>query len=150
MATKKTKKTKKTNEAFDLNRLRGPLVGLGIGIIVLVLIADPIGLSAKGFSNGQILAGLFGALLIVMGGLGHRVAGAYQGLALMLLNTIVVLLVIEIGAGVLSYAISRGSDDDPGSDPRLSQPYYADQEWSAAYWNDFSAAEKFAYAPYVV
>jgi lysophospholipase L1-like esterase len=124
--------------------------GVGAAILVLSLLADVIGLSAPGFSTGQILASGVGGVLIVVGLLGKRSVKVYQSVAVMLLNTLVLLLLIEIGAGLFSKAISLGSEDDTETDPRISQPYYANQEWSAAYWSEFSAASKFAYAPYVV
>jgi lysophospholipase L1-like esterase len=114
------------------------------------MLADPLGLSAPGLSGGQVLVTGFGSLLILFGGLGRRVVGLYQGAALMLLNTLVFLLLVEVGAGVFSKLISLDSDDASTDDTRISQPYYTDQEWSAAYWNEFSTAEKFDYAPYVV
>ena len=136
--------------AFDPQKLRRPVFVLGLLMAALALLADPLGLSSAGLSSGQLLVAGVGLLLMLVAVLGQRVVSAYQGLALLLLNTLVLLVLIEIGAGVISYAISLGGDDEADPDPRISQPYYADQEWSAAFWNDFSAAEKFAYAPFVV
>ena len=94
-----------------INRVRIGLVVTGGVLLVGALLADPLGLSAAGFSRGQGLIAL-GALLMLGGAaLGNRVADVYKTTAILLLNTLVLLLLIEIGAGFVSRIIS---DSDSG------------------------------------
>jgi hypothetical protein len=122
---------------------------LGVLIIGLVLLADPLGLSGRGFSRGQLLVLLVGVSLVILGGMRERIVKVYQTIAILLLNTIVLLIILEISAGVLSWVISTDEDTAPPANFKLNLSYYQSQDWSRQYWREFNAAEKYRYQPFV-
>ncbi|MCS6834767.1 MAG: GDSL-type esterase/lipase family protein [Anaerolineae bacterium] len=79
--------------------------------------------------------------------------GAYSTLAIILLNTLLLLLLAEVGARLL-LALQPNAD---GEEQRIAafkadmlrQHYYYSQAWAAAYWDEhFLVANTWAYAPY--
>jgi lysophospholipase L1-like esterase len=118
------------------------------------LLADLLGISGAGFSRGQALIALVGLVLLLIGALGNRVVDAYKTVAILLLNTLVLLLLIEIGAGVVSRIISQ-AEDNPGAvlaDPRLELSYYQEQDWSSQYFLEVAEIENLtsAYRPFTL
>jgi lysophospholipase L1-like esterase len=67
-----------------------------------------------------------------------RLLAVWRGLGLLLMNTLVLLLFIEIAAGGVSWFISEPEDVPDILDSNVrdwrSLPYYADQPWAADYW----------------
>ena len=91
-------------------------------------------------------------------GVGRWLGGAYRNVALMVLNTGLLLLLVELGAS----AVARWSSicDEPGSkvDPLTQGPvrpeslsFYTSRPWGLAFWQEHRATESVdKYAPYVV
>jgi len=136
------------------NRARTPLLIAGGILLAGALLADPLGISAEGFSRGQILIALVGLLVLVTAALGERVVDVYKTTAILLLNTLVLLLFIEIGAGVISRIISEPEEvqEAAQNDPRQDVSYYRAQDWSSQYFLEVAALESLAnvYRPFTI
>jgi lysophospholipase L1-like esterase len=69
----------------------------GILAVLVSILANPLGLSVGGrISWNQITIALFGLALILVSVLGRRVTKVWKGLAIILLNTLVILVVIDL------------------------------------------------------
>lgn len=83
-----------------------------------------------------------------------RAARLYSTIALLLLNTLVLLLLIEAGAGILLRLSSReeaplAEQVEAFKQKQLSLSYYQAQDWSRAYWDEHMiAADHWDYQPY--
>jgi lysophospholipase L1-like esterase len=87
-----------------------------------------------------------GLVILVFAMLGPRSGRAYRGLALILLNSVVVLVVIELGAGAVMTVLSgdnpqaqpqaEGNTGPPAPAPQSS--YYTAEPWGARYWKELS------------
>jgi lysophospholipase L1-like esterase len=77
----------------------------------------------------------------------QRLGRWYQVTAVLILNTTLLLLVVEGVAGLLLPGIQNYVSS---ADPRSQLAYYAEQEWGATYWQEFSAVSRRFYEPYVV
>jgi lysophospholipase L1-like esterase len=84
----------------------------------------------------------------------------YKVAAIVVLNTLVLLVAIELLAGAVINIVNL-----PGIKDLISEitghpndliafyeglPYYADKDWSPAYWNELKSAVKKTYSPYVI
>jgi lysophospholipase L1-like esterase len=119
-----------------------------------------------------MLAGLFiaplrallitgGIVLLLVGVCGNRLGEAYRGTAIVLLNTLLVVVTLEVLAGA---ALTVGTSDPvrdvvmrvakmPNDLIRhhyLTIPYYERHEWSAGYWREHGESLRKRYEPYVV
>lgn len=115
-------------------------------MIVAAFLADWLGYGDTGsFGTGQFLLTLMGLIVLLVGLLGERFFALYRDAATILLNTLVLLALVELVAIVIGRtAFQRkhtGIQD---------LPYYAAQDWSEAYWREANAAENYRYEPYVV
>ncbi len=90
--------------------LRAASLCLGFLMIAVAFLSDRTGLSAQGgLSRNQIGFLLIGLAFVSAGLLGRRFPGCYRGIALFLLNTLVVLVLLEVVALVLLKAINPES-----------------------------------------
>jgi hypothetical protein len=122
-----------------------PIIGISGAFISAAFIVDWIGLSAPGkFSLGQIVLVVIGLLILVIGVLGRRIATVYRGAAILLLNTIVILVCLELAAAVTIKIL----DQFPSTPaPETQLPYYRSQVWSKEYWREFDKAQSSMYVP---
>ena len=131
-------------------RWRLVLMGLGALAVVIGIAAD-----AGSLNRLQALVILFGLILLAVGWLGQRTWKVYRGLGLVVMNTLVLLLVIEIGAGGVAFFISDDGTNDAtdilDSNVRdwRALPYYADKDWAADYWAE-AANLTVRYEPYLM
>lgn len=80
----------------------------GVSLIILSLLANSLGLSISGgFSRNQIFIAGSGLILILAGVIGRKFVSVYKGGALILLNTLVVLFVLEVLSLVLLKLMDR-------------------------------------------
>ena len=88
----------------------------------------------------------------------QRIIRIYRTLAILLLNTVMVVVLVEIGATVL-LALSSGESAEPPlaeqietfKQKQLSLSYYRDQEWSRAYWDEhMQVVDHWDYSPYII
>jgi lysophospholipase L1-like esterase len=82
--------------------------------------------------------------------LGSRIAGVHRALALVLLNSILVIAALEL----VAIAITR-LNWVPDRRAELfaryrAVPFYRDQPWSERYWDEAPRAERYRYVPYVL
>lgn len=120
---------------------------VGVALLLGGLFADTLGLSASGTSTGPFLIMLVGGFMLLVGLLGKNFASFYKGLGLILLNTLVFILLIEIGFGVIAKLIS--AEDEPEVTGWRSLSYYHDKEWGNAYWDEDNISREFVYDPFV-
>ncbi len=131
------------------------LAALGSGsLAVLVLAADRLHLSAPGFSRGQALLFLLSVIGLVMSLAGRQFGSWYKELAFQLLNTVLLLVLIEIAAGGISKLISLDSqeEENPIVDERQLKHYYQEVEWGIPYWQEeyYVVNNRLLYHPYTV
>ncbi len=82
--------------------------------------------------------------------LGTRFVAFYKGTAIVLLNTLLLLAVLEL----LAIAAFRSGLIQPPHEARkeayLDLAYYESQDWSATYWQEAYFAESYRYEPYLI
>lgn len=139
-----------------LDRLRLVAAVGGMVMVVVALAADRLGLDHDpSFGTGETLLFGTGAVVLVAAVLGRRLPAAWSGLALMLFNTAILLLVVELGLIALRTVGGLRYDDDRGvldqlTDHYLDLPYYQGRPWAADYWRENSAARlRTDYHPFV-
>lgn len=76
------------------------------------------------------------------------VAALYRGLALVVLNTLLLLAGLELAASWLSARLVARAVEE-STRLRVAHPYYRQQPWAETYWNESNAALHARYAPYV-
>lgn len=132
-------------------------------IFISGLLSYQIGLSASpGFSAGKAALLAAGLILLLVGALGRKTIEAYKAAALILLNTLVLLITIELGLGVvarLSDFFAQPSETPVErdlryvNDGRENLPYYQTQDWSKDYWREYHAAwdnRQLPFEPYLI
>jgi hypothetical protein len=130
--------------------LRTTLVVTGCAVTIIALLADRLGFGDPGgLGTGQLLLALVGLFLGLAGLLGKRIASLYRAVALILLNTVVLLGALELGTIVFfrSGLLPAYRGIMVGY-PEL--PYYAAQDWTEVYWQEAKLSERYRYQPYVV
>jgi lysophospholipase L1-like esterase len=121
------------------------LILVGATIVVLAIFADKLGYGDPGrLGVGQLLLALAGLVVALTGLLGKRILELYRGVAILLLNTLVLLAILELGAIV----IARGHQAAESAGIE-KLPYYAAQDWTEVYWREAKLAENYRYKPYV-
>jgi hypothetical protein len=112
--------------------------------MVLAIFADKLGYGDPGsLGVGQLLLALVGLAVALIGLLGKRIVELYRGLAILFLNTLVLLAVRELAAII----IARSSQNYNPEIQRL--PYYSNEDWTETYFQEAFAAKDFRYKPYV-
>lgn len=132
--------------------LRRLSAGLGTGLVLFSLLADPLGISAAGFSTGQGLLAVIGVTLLVLGVLGARTVAIYQTLGVLFLNSILLVVMVEILFGGIAWIISRNNTAEESNsliDRFLVLPYYQAQPWSEVYWNESAMTQIMPFSPFV-
>lgn len=143
-------------------RPRGTLLvamaGAGVGLVLVALVPDWVGLGRPGLGRGQVaLLGLAALAILGAGFLRvaptsrlrpavRRLGSGYRVLASALLTTVLLLSAVE--------AVGRWVIDNPRFAPSLNRegrarlPYYRDQPWTDRHWREFRLAERTRYSPY--
>ena len=122
------------------------LILIGVGFVLVALLADRFGYGDDtGFGVGQLLLGLLGIALLLVGYYGRNFLSIYRGAALVFVNTLLLLGFVELGAIAVSRTFQQA---------KLSGfqdlPYYAAQDWTKAYWGEEKSARGYRYKSYVV
>jgi hypothetical protein len=91
-----------------------------------------------------------GLFLHLSGAAGKRIKALYQGTAIILLNTALLLACLELAASVIAGLGLVPSYWDVTLARYLELPYYREQEWAEAYWHEAKSAEAYQYHAYVV
>lgn len=77
----------------------------------------------------------------------ERVSRWYQGLAIFVLNTLLLLLLVE---GISSVLLPLTQSYFSPPDPRSQLTYYAQQDWGKTYWQEFASVSRQLYEPYLI
>ncbi len=123
---------------------------VGVALIVVAVSADALGHGRPGdFGRGQWIALLAGAMVVAFAIAGlKRFVTWYRSAALILLNTILLLVCLELAAIV----IARSGLLEPTT--RLPEyrklDFYRNQTWGDALWDEAARAEQYQYAPYTL
>ena len=144
-----------------MKRLRSFAAALGGIAILVALLADLLGISSPGaFGRDQLLLCLFGGMLLLAGLLGRSFARVYRDAALIAVNTVLLLLAVELSAvvGLRAHDLFAAASVDRNdwrteAYPSVSHQatYYDEQPWSAEYWRDYRRAwMSLDYRPYVI
>jgi lysophospholipase L1-like esterase len=130
---------------------RAVVVAVG-ALVIVVAVRSGI---ASGLGRVEVLLALVGLIIALVGVLGPRTATAYRGAALILLNSLVLFVVLELGASIILYAIApstgggQPAQRDPDAIPDPTSPYYDGQPWAEPYWTEMKELES-RYHPYVL
>src|SRR5262249_37333718 len=73
----------------------------------------------------------------------------YRAIAILALNTIVIVVGLNAAATVMLATRSNLSQETSG-DPRQYSSYYRSQEWAGQFWREFSLARKQQYQAFTV
>lgn len=130
--------------------------GIGLALVTIGVLGDfLISGAGWGFGTSQLVVVFLGALVLVAAWLGRRLAAVYRGVALLLLNTLVLLLVVEVFAAAILAILTIVQ---PGADAgaaaargRRNLTYYTSREWGATYWDEYARVSSHTtYRPYVI
>lgn len=120
------------------------VVGAALGLTAIF--ADQLGLGESGSVGvGQVILGMTGLGLMLVGILGSRFVNFYRGSAMVLLNTILLLAILELCAIVVGRLVLRTEE------VRIEAlPYYASKDWTDQYWYEARTSLRYRYEPYVL
>lgn len=139
------------------------LIAIGTGLALVGIFAHPIGVSASpGVSTGKLLLVLVGIGLVSVGLLRETIVAVYKTIAILLLNTVVLLGLVEAALFIVSSStglfrneketdareISRFVDGEP-----LLLSYYQSRDWARQYVEEYDrawTARNLRYVPYVI
>lgn len=125
------------------------LMGAGGILAILAIFAHKIGISTHGFGYGQFLLLFFGILLFLAGASGRRFSKIYKGIALIIINTMVLFLLVELVSSFVLKIQAVQSKPVQASIPLI--PYYASQSWSSEFWQEWDELdERENYQPWVI
>lgn len=126
--------------------LQAVIIVGGAAMIIFAFLADLLGYGSSGsLGIGQILLLIIGLLFVIAGLLGKRFSFYYQKSATVLLNTIVIIILVELVAIFLGRTLFK-----PKQAEVLNMPYYSVQEWSNVYWEEAGRSHEVEYEPYVI
>jgi lysophospholipase L1-like esterase len=135
-------------------RIRSAAVLLGLAVIAVAVWGHHVGLGS-GSTMGRVrwLVLLVGLGIVAAGVLGPRIVAAHRAIAIVLLNTLIALIGLELASAVGLALVGRsaptqtfGWTRDNAESPKAS--YYASQPWAEAYWDEFELAYQHTYHPY--
>ncbi len=152
------------NRARSARRARSVLVLLGLLLALGSLFAYELGISAsRGFSPGKAILLAFAAILLSVGILGHRAPRLYVSACVLLVNSLVLLALVEVGWLVLARLrdfLPRPETPLPRAERtqyidrgREDLPYFQQQDWAKTYWREYREAwdeRPREYRPYVI
>ncbi len=119
---------------------------VGGSLIIIAFLIDRLGYGDPGnFGVGQFLLVIVGLVVFLTGLLGKRIVNFYRGVALILLNTFVLLACLELGAIIVARSFQQVKSAEI-----QNLPYYAAQDWTQVYWQEAKLAENYAYEPYTI
>ena len=137
----------KLRKFFSPLWLRRFIFSMGLLLILLAFAADWLGIGdAARFGRNQLFSLVIGLFAIAIGFLfrpedmrdlksfGVRLLALYKGAAILLLNTMVLIIMLEMGAFVIIRSLNKANSPD---NPPVSRPVRA---WEAAYWPELNAS----------
>ena len=119
---------------------------LGGILIVFAFLADLLGYGDVGsFGIGQIFLVIAGGIVFLLGVFGKRFIHIYRDIAVVFLNTLILIVLLELGAIIIGRLSFRDRQADIEN---LS--YYTEQDWSKIYWDEAGRSLGVQYQPYIV
>lgn len=129
--------------------LRRATSALGVLVCTGAVLVDRLGGGTSGIGATQLLVLGLGLLLVAAAWLGPRAPAAYRGLGLLLLNTLVVLVLVDLAAIV---ALRATPAADPAAELRqryTDASYFRDKPWAETLQTEtWTAAAGRPYAPF--
>lgn len=130
--------------------LRLLVVGTGGAMFILALSVDRLGYGTPGsFGVGQFLLALLALTVILVGLLGKRMVDLHRAVAIILLNTLLLVGFLELGSIIIQRLEFFPSSREQTLRKYPDLPYYRKENWSAQYWYEARRAENYRYEPYV-
>lgn len=122
------------------------LIAIGGILIVFAFLADLLGYGDAGsFGIGQLFLAMAGGLVFLLGVFGKRFIQIYRDIAVVVLNTFVLIALLELTAIVIGRFSFRERQADIAN-----LPYYAEQDWSKVYWDEAGLSLGVQYQSYIV
>ncbi len=141
-----------SGDTLSERTVRRAFLGLGALLLVVALLPELGNLPEVQIGRSQGVLLTISLLAMTAGMLGNKRVAAYRGTALVVLNTIVALAFVEVGATAVEMVL--GSDEGPAAvefEVARANPYFADKPWADAFWEEEKASmgpER--YHPYVI
>ena len=104
--------------------------------------------SSPGIGTAQWVGIVFGIVTISIGILGSRFGRLYQQFSVLLLNTIIILVVLEVGSMLILNRINQSGRLTP-DEKLLGLEYYQNQDWYPTYLQEASQISS-SYYPYLI
>jgi len=82
--------------------------------------------------------------------IGHWIVNSYKAVAILTLNTLILLVCLELAATVVAKIWKEPKPAGDEEAPRAHVSYYASQAWAEQYWKEFSLSRPQLYRPYVL
>jgi len=129
---------------------------IAAGLVGLALFADRLGTGTSGgFGMGQIMLVIAGVGFLTAALLGRRLIPLYKGTALLLLNTVVLLIALELAAAGLLHFLAPGSPQGNANlryrESLENVSFYDGRTWAEAFWQEHWAVEREQiYQPWVL
>jgi len=120
---------------------RWVLLVIGIALVLGALFDSSLGLGDP-LDPTHLSALVLGIAALGAAVAGKRIVPAYGTSAVLVMNTILLLALVELGAAIV---IGRSSSST--TLPGEGSPYYREKPWATAYWREFHAIRN-AYHPY--
>ncbi len=92
-------------------RLSQVLIGLGLGLLTLAMCLDKLGI-AEGLNRARLMLGLLSGMCLLGGALGERFTTLYKAMAIVGLNTAVIVICLELGATAYNHFTWRAPARD--------------------------------------
>jgi hypothetical protein len=131
---------------FDSWRVRGPLLVLGLLGCAVAVLPEIRATGSGGFGvlqTGVLIVGLFLAFVALAG---RRTPAVWRGLGLVLLNTVLLLIALELVSGLILRVMNRGR----ASADFAELPFFRDAEGRAVIRDYGAIIEHDRYEPYVL
>lgn len=136
---------------WRLTPIRVVCLVFGVVIVIIGFLADQFGFGQSGsFGIGQLLMVLIGFFGLLIGLLGKGIVDLYRGIAILLLNTFILLAILELVAIIIARSGIIPSYRQEVLETYKELPYYTSQDWTEDYWREAAEAENYRYEPYVV
>lgn len=133
-----------------MSLFRYALVIAGGGMFLVAFNIDRLGYGKPGsFGVGQLLLALLALTVILIGLLGKRVFHLHRAVAIILLNTLLLIGFLELGSIIICRLGFFPSSREQKLREYPDLPYYRNKNWSTQYWSEARRAENYRYEPYV-
>ena len=125
------------------------LIGLLMISLVWIIRWDNYIIPQSSPAKDRLLMMLVGIFFLFFGIADRKFISCYRGCALILINTGLLLVFLELAAScAVHFATLFTSFGKPFEENYLHHSYYVNQTWSAQYWNEAEKSVKLQYQPY--